>query len=385
MRYFLLRMKRFCGFITGFVFFISGILKLMDPVGASLVMKEYFSFFRVGFMDPTAMTFGVMFAFAEALVGTGLITGVWRRLVAPIAVGLQCFFTFITLLLVIFNPEMDCGCFGEAIHMTHGETFAKNLVLLALLLIYYIPSRHLGETRKKKYVSFGIVTISVAAFTAYSLMYLPLNDYTDYHVGASLKGDTTTEEVYQAVFTYEKNGVQERFSIDNLPDSTWTFVSTETIRTGGQPEGTVSLSFYDHEGHYADSLALEGKEIIISVYDTGIKEKDLEKIYDFMRETEKDGFRTILLSSSELDTPDNIRRYTADYKTLVTLNRSNGGATYINDGLIIRKWSKKSLPDHEELAKISQEDVTEAIIGNSRSSLAFQGFLLYVFAVMLLL
>ena len=104
-----------------------------------------------------------------------------------------------------------------------------------------------------------------------------------------------------------------------------------------------------------------------------------------MRETEKDGFRTILLSSSELDTPDDIRRYTADYKTLVTLNRSNGGATYINNGLIIRKWSKKSLPAHEELAKISQEDVTESIIGNSRSSLAFQGFLLYVFAVMLLL
>ena len=385
MRYFLLRMKRFCGFATGFVFFISGILKLMDPVGASLVMKEYFSFFRAGFMEPAAMAFGVMFAFAETLIGTGLITGVWRRLVAPVAIGLQGFFTIITLLLVIFNPEMDCGCFGEAIHLTHGETFVKNLVLLALLLIYYIPARHLGETRKKKYVSFGIVTVSVAAFTAYSLIYLPLNDYTDYHVGVSLKGDVPSGNSYQAVFTYEKDGVQERFTIDNLPDSTWTFVSTETVKGEDHSEEVVSLSFYDQEGHYADSLALEGKEIIISVYDTDIKEMDLERIYEFMRETEKDGFRTILLSSSELDTPDDIRRYTADYKTLVTLNRSNGGATYINNGLIIRKWSKKSLPAHEELAKISQEDVTESIIGNSHSSLAFQGFLLYVFAVMLLL
>ena len=179
--------------------------------------------------------------------------------------------------------------------------------------------------------------------------------------------------------------MQERFTIDNLPDSTWSFVSTETVKGGDHSEETVSLSFYDQEGHYADSLALEGKKIVISVYETDIKEKELERIYGFMREAEKDGFSTILLSSSELDTPDDIRRYTADYKTLVTLNRSNGGATYINDGLIIRKWSKKSLPDHEELAKISQEDVTEAIIGNSRSSLAFQGFLLYVFAVMLLL
>lgn len=385
MRYFLLRMKRFCGFITGFVFFISGILKLMDPVGASLVMKEYFNFFRVGFMEPAAMALGVIFAFVETLVGTGLITGVWRRLVAPIAIGMQCFFTFITLLLVIFNPEMDCGCFGEAVHLTHGETFVKNLVLLALLLMYYIPARHLGETRTKKYVSFGIVTISVVAFTVYSLIYLPLNDYTDYHVGVSLKEDVSAGDSYQAIFTYEKDGVQKRFTIDNLPDSTWTFVSTETIKAEGHPEEVVSLSFYDQKGHYADSLALEGKVIIISVYDTGIKEKDLERIYDFMRETEKDGFRTILLSSSPINTPDGIRRYTADYKALITLNRSNGGATYVNNGLIIRKWSKKSLPTHEELAKISQEDVTESIIGNSHSSLAFQGFLLYVFAVMLLL
>ena len=49
-------MKRFCGYVAGFVFFISGILKLMDPVGASLVMKEYFHFLHIGFMDFSAMT-----------------------------------------------------------------------------------------------------------------------------------------------------------------------------------------------------------------------------------------------------------------------------------------------------------------------------------------
>ena len=384
MRYFLLRMKRFCGFITGFVFFISGILKLMDPVGASLVMKEYFQFFRIGFMEPAAMTFGVMFAFAETVIGTGLITGVWRRIAAPVAIGFQSFFTVLTLLLVIFNPEMDCGCFGEAIHLTHMETFVKNIILMALLLIYYIPARHLGETRKKKYVSFGIVTVSVAAFTAYSLMYLPLNDYTDYHAGVSLKGDTKSSEAYQAIFTYEKDGVQERFTIDNLPDSTWTFVSTETVRNDDNDE-SVTLSFHDNTGNYADTLALEGKVIVVSLYEQDMKQKQMERIYDFIERAETAGFKAILLTAFPFEVPEGIRCYSADYKTRLTLNRSNGGATYINDGLIIHKWAKKSLPTQEELAKISQEDVTEAIIGNSHSSLAFQGFLLYVFAVMLLL
>ena len=374
-------MKRFCGYVAGFVFFISGILKLMDPVGASLVMKEYFHFLHIGFMDFSAMTAGIFFSFAECTIGAGLITGVWRRVVAPVSIGFQSLFTLITLLLVVFNPKMDCGCFGEAIHLTHAETFTKNLILLALLLIYYIPARHLGETRKKKYVSFGIVTVSVIAFAVYSLLYLPLNDYTDYHAGVSLKGETSAADAYQAVFTYEKDGVQEKFTIDNLPDNSWTFVSTETVMTGEAAGDIATLSFHDEDGVYADSLALKGKVIVISVYDTDLKEKDTQKIAAFMKRAEEAGFKPLLLSSSEMELP----HYIADYKTLVTLNRSNGGATYINDGFIAGKWAKKSLPTQDELAKISQEDVTESIIGNSRSSLAFQGFLLYVFAVMLLL
>jgi len=381
MRYFLLRMKRFCGYVAGFVFFISGILKLMDPVGASLVMKEYFHFLHIGFMDFSAMTAGIFFSFAECTIGAGLITGVWRRVVAPVSIGFQSLFTLITLLLVVFNPKMDCGCFGEAIHLTHAETFTKNLILLALLLIYYIPARHLGETRKKKYVSFGIVTVSVIAFAVYSLLYLPLNDYTDYHAGVSLKGETSAADAYQAVFTYEKDGVQEKFTIDNLPDNSWTFVSTETVMSDEATGDIAILSFHDEDGVYADSLALKGKVIVVSVYDTDLKEKDTQKIAAFMKRAEEAGFKPLLLSSSEMELP----HYIADYKTLVTLNRSNGGATYINDGFIAGKWAKKSLPTQDELAKISQEDVTESIIGNSRSSLAFQGFLLYVFAVMLLL
>ena len=381
MRYFLLRMKRFCGYVAGFVFFISGILKLMDPVGASLVMKEYFHFLHIGFMDFSAMTAGIFFSLAECTIGAGLITGVWRWVIAPVSIGFQSLFTLITLLLVVFNPKMDCGCFGEAIHLTHAETFTKNLILLALLLIYYIPARQLGETRKKKYVSFGLVTVSVIAFAVYSLLYLPLNDYTDYHAGVSLKGETSAADAYQAVFTYEKDGVQEKFTIDNLPDNSWTFVSTETVMTEEADGDSATLSFHDKDGVYADSLALKGKVIIVSVYDTDLNEKEKGKIVAFMKRSEEAGFRTLLLSSTEMDLP----HYIADYKTLITLNRSNGGATYINDGFIAGKWAKKSLPTQDELAKISQEDVTESIIGNSRSSLAFQGFLLYVFAVMLLL
>ena len=375
-------MKRFCGFSTGIVFFISGILKLMDPVGTGLIIKEYLDFMHIGFLEPVAKPIGSALALIEAILGTGLITGVWRKLITPITLGLQSVFTLITLILVIFKPEMDCGCFGEAVHLSHEETFVKNIILLTLLLIYYIPSRFLGETKKRKYISFGIVTASVIAFMLYSWAYLPLVDYTEYRPGLSIKNSNTGVE-YEAAFVYEKDGRQETFRLENLPDSTWTFVTTETNVKSGRASGS-GLSFYGQNGEYVDSLAIKDKVIIISIYDTDINEKKKARIEAFMRNADKAGFRSLLLTSSPMEGLSNA--YTADYKTLITLNRSNGGATYFQDGYLISKWSMRGYPEIEDLDRIYSEDITEGIIGKeTQESLTFQAFLLYVFAVMLLL
>ena len=375
-------MKRLCGFITGLVFFISGILKLMDPVGTGLIIKEYLDFMHLDFMEPLSKVLGTALALTETVLGTGLITGVWRRVIALATIGLQSFFTLITLVLVIFNPEMDCGCFGEAIHLTHMETFIKNIVLISLLLVYYIPYKHLGETKKRKYISFSIVTASVIMFMIYSWAYLPLVEYTDYKPGLSLRSGNANVE-YEAVFLYEKDGKQQAFSLEELPDSTWTFVSTETMVKSGEAN-VYGLSFSDKDGEYADSLATKGKVIVISVYDTDINEKKWKRIDTFLNNAEKAGFRTLLLTSA----PSDSRRksYTADYKTLITLNRSNGGATYFQNGYLISKWSMKGHPDIDDLDRVYSEDLTEGIIGKeTQESLTFQAFLLYVFAVMLLL
>ena len=378
-------MKRFCGFITGFVFFISGILKLMDPVGAGLVMKEYFKFLHLGFLEFAAPATGVAFALAETVIGAGLITGVWRKITAPVAIALQGMFTILTLLLVIFKPEMDCGCFGEAIHLTHGETFIKNIILLTLLLIYYIPARYLGLTRKKKYVSFGLVSASSLAFAIYSLMYLPMVDFTDFKPGTVVnKATAENDNSYQAVFVYEKDGKEDTFTLETLPDSTWTFVRTETESDSQATEKPATISIYDRNGNYADSLLTEGRCLIVSVYKDKVSQKEQEQIISTLNDAAALGFRPLLLSASA--DFDSEYLYFCDYKTLITLNRSNGGATYTDDGYIIRKWAKKALPTHEELAMLSEEDSTDTFIGrDTRSSLAFQGFLLYVFAVMLLL
>ena len=404
MKYILQRMKRFCGFITGFVFFLGGIMKLMDPVGAGLVMKEYLDFLHLGFLSGMSKYLGEVFSLFETLTGIALITGVWRKTVASVALALQGFFTLLTLALVIFKPEMDCGCFGEAIHLTHMQTFLKNIVLCALLCIYSFPKKSLGRTRKKKYISFFTVTTAVLIFAAYSWRYIPLVDFTAFKPATSLESAGTEQnsdgDIYEAVFVYEKDGVQERFSLENLPDSTWTFVSAETqIKEDAAPSG-VTLSIYDADGNYHDELAAEGRVMIVSVYDIDMPRRRWNRTAAFLKRAEEAGFNTLLLAAS---TPEEMQKkfyllqeetvdalvphlYYSDYKALITMNRSNSGVTYFSGGFLIRKWSRAARPDMKELVEIYNGDDTEVVIWHdTKGSLGLQGFLLGVFAIMLLM
>lgn len=392
-KYLLLKTRRFSGFICGFVFFLSGIMKLMDPVGAGLVMDSYLDFLHIGFLGFASKPLAFLFALAETIVGTAMITGVWRRITAIIALSLQGFFTLLTILLAIFNPVMDCGCFGEFIHLTHVETLVKNLVICALLSYAYFPMRNLGRPLKRKYVSFGVVCTSVLVFSIFSLSRLPIIDFTDYEPGAQiLSADANVaDEAFDAMFIYEKDGVQQEFTLENLPDSTWTFVSTQTIQNKDLKSSGATLSFYDNDKEYQDSLAVQENVMVISIYDPQMRQKKWDAAVRMAENAHESGFNPMILVAG---TPEQIEGkvtgdipvYFSDYKTLITLNRSNAGATWLSHGYIIKKWGHRAYPDQDDLLTSIKGNSTEAILeSNTKGSLLFQGFLLYVFAVMLLL
>ena len=362
----------------------------MDPVGAGLVVDEYYRFMHLGFMSFSSKIVGTLLALTEVVIGTGLITGVWRKTVAISALIMQGIFTLLTLALFIFNPTMDCGCFGEAIHLTHSQTLIKNIIILVLLLTYYIPYKYLGGTKQKKYISFSIVTASAVAFMIFSWMYKPLVEFTAYQPGAELVASDSAagEDIYESVFTYEKDGVKEDFTLAHLPDSTWKFVSTQTRIRKQVGTTSIELSFFDPEtGEYADTLAAQGKVMVVSVYSPEtLSERKWNSIREFMGNASDIGFRTILLTSTTEGVPEGMHPFLCDFKTLVSLNRSNGGSTYFNEGDLIEKWSRRRNPQEDLLREKFNSEPTEILIEQeSKGSLVFQGFLLYVFAIMLLL
>ena len=402
MKYFALRTRRLLAFIIGAVYVFSGISKLLDPVGAGLVMDAYMDFFHIGFMSFAAKPLAVVLALFEAVLGSALMTGVWRKITAIAAFAMQGFFTLLTIVLVVFNPEMDCGCFGNVAHLSHIQSLAKNIVLCLMLIGVFVPLRELGVPMIKKYVSFSIVTLSLILFTTWSWMHIPLVDYTEFAPGVLLRSaessDSFDQDRYESVFVYEKDGKQEVFTLDELPDSTWTFVETRTdIRDGSEEDGSVVLSIYDREGQYHDEELASGKVMVVSVYRP--QDAGWEQIADFASEARKSGFRLFVLVSGlpeEIEhsmkglTPEQVEvlhkdMYMSDFKTLVSLNRSNGGVTYFSDGYLITKWAFCSAPDADELALTYIEDETEIMAERtSHARLTFQGFKLFLFALMLL-
>ncbi|MBR5924138.1 MAG: hypothetical protein IKZ60_01645 [Bacteroidales bacterium] len=338
--------KRICAVIMGMVLLIAGILKMMDPVGSGLVMDEYFKFFHLGFLKPASRIIATAFALIESLLGAALISGVWRKTIAIISGILMVFFTAITIFLYIAHPAMDCGCFGEAVHLNHAQTLLKNLILDALWCLAFIPLGKLGLPQRIKYVSFSLAAISLVLFLLFSALSIPLRDYTKFKPGTEL--DETT------------------------------------------------LSFYDANYNYVDSLALEGDVMLISAYDADkFGKEETERVTAFAEQASANGFTVLFLVVS---TPDEISEkgfnpvlltftYFGDRKELMTLNRSNGGVTYISDGQIIRKWAYRNLPnDNLELTALKSKAPMDVLLARqNRTRALFQGFTLYLFAVLLLL
>ena len=382
------RLRRFCAILIGLVFLASGLLKLLDPVGTGLIVSEYLKFFHMGFLQGAAKGFGMVLSLLEAITGAALVSGVYRRLTAAVTSFLILFFTIITLILWIANPVMDCGCFGEAIHLTHLQTLLKNVVLLVLAVIAFIPFQNFGVPRKRKKIAFALAALSLVFALCYNARHLPMIDFTEFAPGAelfaSLDNDYQEMDGKVPTFIYERAGQRGSFTLDNLPDSTWTFVAVDTLTRSGlyKTASKPVLSFRDAEGNYQDELAVLGKVMVFSVYDPD--DADWDRIRTQAGEAHAAGAAPLILTVPGEDAPLGV--YYADFKPLITLNRANGGATYFNDGELISKWSPRDVPEGEELSRvIDREPVgmsTDFIVGRRIKA---QGFALYLLALLLLL
>lgn len=382
------RLRRLCAFLIGLVFLASGLLKLLDPVGTGLIISEYLKFFHIGFLQGASKALGMGLSLLEAATGAALVTGVFRKTTAIVTSVLVLFFTAVTFILWLANPEMDCGCFGEAIHLTHAQTLLKNLVLLALALVAFLPFQNFGVPRRGKYVAFFLALPSLVFALWYNHRHLPMIDFTEFAPGvelfASLDNDYQEMDGKVPTFIYERDGQRGSFSLNNLPDSTWTFVGVDTLSRSGlyKSEAKPVLSFRDAEGNYEDERAVLGKVMVFSVYDPA--KADWQRIGSQAADARSCGATPLLLTVPGENVPQDA--CFADFKPLITLNRANGGATYFNDGELVAKWSPRDVPEGSDLKGLLERDPVDVSTEFTvQRRIKAQGFALYLVALLLLL
>lgn len=289
--------------IISLVYILSGLLKLQDPVGTGLIVEAYFRFMHLNDFMGYAKALGVMLGFVETVIGLVVFFGIWKKVVRWMLVAMQSVFTVISLILLVRNPEMHCGCFGEAIHLTHLQTFIKNIILMAIALYVCFCDKAIWRTKVWRHYTFGGSIVLVFAVTLYSWFNLPLIDFTDYDKGTKL--------LSQAGYRM-------------LPDS--------------EKEDCMPLPMLSPDDNPLPDFS-KGKWAIISVYD----QVDWQEITDIHAEHIRQGMNVMILITTDISTSDiyseeNINDvFLTDRTTALSLNRSNGGVTLLDEGVISSK------------------------------------------------
>lgn len=129
---------QFSRIFVGVLFIISGLIKLNDPVGFSYKLAEYFGepVFNLPFLVPFSLTLALFLVIVEVLLGIMLLIGYKSKFTIWSLLLMIVFFTFLTFYSAYFDVVKDCGCFGDALHLTPWQSFTKDVVLLFLFSSY---------------------------------------------------------------------------------------------------------------------------------------------------------------------------------------------------------------------------------------------------------
>ena len=173
-------------------FILSGFVKAVDPLGTQYKIHDYLTAAGLGHYAPDILTLAasVLLSSVEFILGICLLFAIRRRLVSRIVLWVMVPMTLLTLWLALADPIHDCGCFGDALVLTNGQTLWKNVVLLiAAIIVRKWPTlqpRLIGESSQWIVVNYSVVFI-LFIIIGRSLYTLPQFDFRPYHIGANLR------------------------------------------------------------------------------------------------------------------------------------------------------------------------------------------------------
>ncbi|SFE76130.1 BT_3928 family protein [Thermophagus xiamenensis] len=363
-------LRTFSRILVGLTFVFSGFVKAVDPVGSSIKFQDYFQAFHFEWLSPLSLPLGIGLAALEFVMGVLLVFNVFPRLATTAAFYFLSFFTLLTLILAIFNPVTDCGCFGDAIKLTNWQTFWKNMIIMVFATFLFFNKDNLicSYSLKRQTIFGGITVIWIISIAIYSLNHLPILDFRPYAIGTHIPSGMEIPEgapqpEYKTTFILEKDNIRKEFTEENYPydDTTWVFIDSKTkvISEGYQPPIHDFVLQHPLEGNITDRLMDLDVPLflVISSDITRLKEETALQLAELQQTANMQNAQFYVVTSSTLAEAEKINQeyqinftfLQGDETNLKTIIRSNPGLVMILKGTVVGKWHFKDLPKPSQM------------------------------------
>ena len=366
-----------CRFVLAATFIFSGYVKAIDPLGTLYKLKDYAAAMSLNGLLPDWALVGVAIALGalEFALGVFMLFAVHRHVVSRITLAFMTAMTVLTLWIFVADPVKDCGCFGDALKLTNGETLLKNIVLVACAaLVAWRPTDMARFISRSNQWIVRYYTVAYIVITSvYCLYTLPIFDFRPYHVGTNIKQGMEIPEgaeqpEFESTFLLRKNGETREFTLDNYPDSTWEYVDTRTVQTKKGYEPPIhdfALTTCDTGEDITEQvLTKKGYTFLLVSPRLTVADDsnfgDIDQIYEYAEENGADFYCVTASANDEIErwrdlTGAEYHFCNADETTLKTMIRSNPGLILLKDGTIIGKWSHNTLPQTDDLTAPLQQ------------------------------
>lgn len=398
-------LKNISLWVVGLTFAFSGFVKAIDPIGGAIKFTDYFNAFHLNALEGIALPLAVLLATAEFMIGILLLMRIWVKQLALPTLLLMSFFTILTLVLAIFNPVTDCGCFGDAIKLTNWQTFGKNMIVLPFSILIFIQRKDfINPIKRWSLAALVAASVLIILWVSYQgLAHQPLIDFRPYKIGTNIPEAMSVPEGAQApeyltTFILEKEGVRKEFGISDYPytDTTWVFVESinKQIKAGYEPPIQNFALQSATEGNFTERLLAMQKPVFLMIAPK-LEKADLSnldamvKLYLLCRKYDY-GFYCVTSSLPdqilEFDIRSNVGfdYLLADETMLKTITRNNPGLLLLQNGTILGKWNANDIDDADKFANPVQTAVSEMRAQNEKLSVLSIALLLlalYIFTI----
>jgi hypothetical protein len=291
------------------------------------------------------------------------------RLTSILITAAMLFFTILTLVLAIWSPVEDCGCFGDAIKLTNWQTFIKNLILLPMAMAVYWSSRRkpIMPTWRDLFCMLFFAGISFG-IGLYSYLHLPLIDFLPYKAGTDLaaevhKADEEKEVETIVIVRNIATGKKQEFDIEDTTwcdESVWEYVDIKNTALHTRVHPTVrDFAVIDAIGNLVTDSVLFDQGVVFMVCASDfddIKTRCAGYLESAVRQATKRGYRVICLTAESLERhpelvlgDQRVPCYNMDATTLKTMLRAKVGTVVLRGGVIVSKDNCRDMLDRKEL------------------------------------